>query len=557
MQLDERDRSVETEGRDLRQLLEPIRRRWLMVALIALAVAAATYYHYRSPTAEYKATTNVYVQPSPLDTQLGAGAGGGDPSRTLENQARLVQTPTVATVVARRLHIKGNPRDLLDTISVTPATDSDFMTISATSTDPQQAADLANAFAMAFVDVGTGQLRAEAAATRTKLQAQIATLGTSRANRALVRTLQARVREVALIEALPTQAARQVDRATPPAKGSAPSQVRNTFFALILGLLLGALLALGLDALDRRVRSSRVEAEYGLPLLGSLPHDRRAALDMQRPSALPPAMVEPIRKIRTALDHGATGEAAPQTILVTSAVGGEGKSTLTKSLALAFLESGRDVLVIDADLRNPRLHDFFGVTTGPGLSEVLRGETTLELSVQEAPLGDIRPAVLPVGEPSTKPSLLLAEPGGARSRLRGLGNGDGGRHGSVLPERLGGQGTDPEAVLHVLTAGRAVGDPASLLGGEPMVNVLMKVASRYNVVLIDSAPLLPVSDTVPLLGVVDGVVAVTRSDHTTRDDAQRFRRELKRLPHVRVLGLVATGARDAELPTPYHFAGAA
>jgi protein-tyrosine kinase len=102
-----------------------------------------------------------------------------------------------------------------------------------------------------------------------------------------------------------------------------------------------------------------------------------------------------------------------------------------------------------------------------------------------------------------------------------------------------------------------VSDPAALFGTRRMANLLDEAVRLYDMVLIDSAPLLAVSDAIPLLNQVDGVLFVTRFNHTTRDDAERARLLAGRVPHIRILGVVANGATNDDAPYPYAYAGAA
>ena len=349
--------------------------------------------------------------------------------------------------------------------------------------------------------------------------------------------------------------------------------MRAAIFAGLLGLVLGGALAYVLEALNRRLPTSNVEAEYGMPVLASIPLDAKAATETRGLSGLPFSMVEPIRTVRTTLDHDVHGGTAARTILVMSAIPGEGKSTLTKGLALGFHGSGKNVLVIDADLRYPVLHDWFGTPREPGLSNVLRTETSLELATHEPSLevdsadgirieGEPEPNDEPVPisakrgsadekAPPGSPSTTLEPP--VRDFPPGLSNwADGAASQAIAPSGNGNRRREP--VLHLMSAGSRVQDPAALLGTEQMAPFLVEAKVSYDVVVIDSPPLLAVSDAIPLAVAVDGVIAVSRSNLTTPDDAQRFRRALDRLRGVTVLGLVLNGVRGAHAPR-YPYAG--
>jgi Mrp family chromosome partitioning ATPase/capsular polysaccharide biosynthesis protein len=559
--------------------MEPLRRRWWIVALVALAISALVYLHYRGSAPTYTASTTVYVQPSSLDSTLVGGIGFADAERTVKNQARLLQTPAVANEVARELDYEGDPRGLLSLVTATPAEDSDFVQIDATAFDPKFAADIANGFADGFVRLGRRRVGNDAERARERIEDELSQLEPTTDNRTVRRDLQQRLATIALVEAVPTQAARQVDHAVPPPQASAPAPLQNAIFAGLLGLMLGVVLVYGLEALDRRMAPSSVEAEYGMPVLASIPMDRNAGAKV-RGRSLPASMVEPVRTVRTTLDQEVKGRPAPRTILVMSAIPGEGKSTLTKGLALGFHASGRNVLVIDADLRHPVLDDWFRLPREPGLSDILRTETSFEHALQEVSLdggfaaevprdGETEPGPEPVTRWSTPGSAVRETQYGPASTTlestlsldnsRGLSSSVDGADFDVIPWGAGaeqsGNGARPaEPVLHLISSGTKVRDPAALLGTEQMVWLLLEAEAAYDIVLIDSSPLLTVSDAIPLATGVDGVIALTRSNLTTRDDAQRFRRALDRLPDVTVLGLVLNGVRDSHGPR-YHDAG--
>jgi Mrp family chromosome partitioning ATPase len=563
-----------SDGRDLQQLLEPVLRRWKIVLVVALLISGATYLYYRQTSPTYVASTSVFLETSSLGSALTPGTPPADPTRTAENQARLAVTPAAAQLAARRLDYRGDPRALLPLVEVTPDADSDFLTIRATTSESQQAANVANAFAEGFVQLGTGRLRDEAARTRAAIERELAQLPPTRENRTLRLSLRERLQSATLIETLPSQGARQVDRARPPAVAAGASPTRNAIFAGILGLILGALLVQGLEALQRRLPSSRAEETYGVPLLAAIPFNRKAAAEARRVPGLPSAMMEPIRTLRTALDHGFTGESRPRTILVTSAIAGEGKSTVAKCLALGFFRGGRRVLLIDGDLRRPSLHEFFDIEPEPGLSDVLRSGGPLGQNVRRILLeGETEPALesamVPFADDPADPEPMAAvdwsfapEARALPQRSRSESRAGNRRRGSAKARSQNGAERvsfmlDLIPAVDLLPSGSRASDPAALLGSEHMSRVLAEAADSYDVVLIDSSPLLTVSDTIPLATAVDGVIVVTRSDYTTRDAAQSFRRAFERLPSVKVLGLVANGVRDSESQYRHQYADGA
>lgn len=555
---------------ELQRFFEPVVRHWKLVVVIALLISAATDVYYRQQTPTYTASTSVFLQPSSLESALNPGTPAGDPSRAAENQAHLAVTPAVAQSAATQLDYHGDPRALLALVSAIPDPNSDFLTITATSPDPQEAANVANAFAQGLIQRGTGRLRSEAARVDASITNRLTELAPTPENKLLRRNLLDQLQRAKLIETVPPEGAYQVNRATPPAAAAGPSPLRNAFFAGILGLILGALSVHGLERLQRRLPTSSAEEAYGLPLLTTVPFSGEAASEAHGGPGLPAPMIEPVRTIRTALEHGAGAGPRPRTILVTSAIQGEGKSMLTKCLALGFYQGGRRVLVIDADLRRPSLAGFFDVAPEPGLSDVLRSgrplaecvtPTILEEETASAVKADAIPfepdplagepiAASGTGSVSGTRSAPQQSPSKTRSGKRRQGSAKGRSQNGA---KRAGSVAEGLPVVNLLPGGSQPPDPGALLGTAGMTQLLSEAAASYDVVLIDSAPVLAVSDAIPLATAVDGVIVVTRSDYTPRDAAGGLRRMLERLPDVNVLGLVANCVPDSECPPQYRY----
>jgi non-specific protein-tyrosine kinase len=205
-------------------------------------------------------------------------------------------------------------------------------------------------------------------------------------------------------------------------------------------------------------------------------------------------------------------ERPPRSLLVTSSQPREGKTATTINLAVAFAQLSRRVIVIDADMRHSRCHRTLGVKPGLGLSDVLRGAVHLPQAIQ-------RLAVL-------------------NSR--------------VVPPQVG--WTGPE--LHLLQAGRSVRDPSSLLAAPQMDELLQALLEAYDLVLIDSPPVFPITDSAILAPRVDGVVLVVRCHRTTREITREALERL-RFMQANVIGVVLNGAdptSSAYQSYSYYFA---
>src|SRR5262249_5331825 len=177
---------------------------------------------------------------------------------------------------------------------------------------------------------------------------------------------------------VPTTIGRQVNRALPPTSPSAPKPLRNALFAFIIALVGAIAVAYGLERFDRRLRNpEEMERAYGTPLLAVLLRVGDPAPMHDGEPSLGHDCREPFRVLRTNIEL-ASVDAPPRTIVVSSAMPGEGKSTVARNLALAFRETGKKVAIIDLDLRHPALPRLLGLPLGPGVTEALRGELDLD-----------------------------------------------------------------------------------------------------------------------------------------------------------------------------------
>jgi tyrosine-protein kinase len=509
------DSQASPETTDVRRYITPVwSRRWMILAVVVLATAA-TYLYYNSKPKQYTASSDIYVQTSPLDRALfGTDASGAlDPDRNTADQAKLLRSRSVAETVAKRQHFSGDPRALLSAIDVKASSGSDFVTIKATQSSPAAAAQLANAFAAAFIAQRKAATRADITAGRQVAEAELARIGSSRVNAAGRKALRDRIQRLRVIEGLLTGGAEQVDQAVPPTTPSAPKPKRDALFALFVSLVFAIGAAFGLDRIDRRIRRvDEVEALYDLPLLTTVAHTRRMAPDADGKAVIPDDLREAFRTLRTNLQLLSLDQPA-RTILVTSAVPKEGKSSVVRNLALAYREAGARVVVVEADLRQPTMKSLFHIEAESGFTNVLTGEQRLSTALQP---------VAARGE-----TAVLAP---ARARV-GIGK----------PEDNGARNAGE---LAVLTSGQPTANPPAVLASQRVREVLAEIAGNHDVVLIDSPPILAVSDAIPLLSAVDGTIVVARLDLSTHDAARRTMQLIRRVPGARVLGVVANDSHE-------------
>jgi polysaccharide biosynthesis transport protein len=509
------------------EIARPVLRRWWLVVCIGAIVGGLSYVHFSGQPRTYTATTSVFIEASPVRSALGEAIPQGDPERRGRNEAALFRSRAVAAAAAEELGFEGDPDDLLGAVVASPVANSDFLAISATARDPAQAALTANAFARAYVEVRRTDASRDIRVAIASIQARLDALPAGLASRGERGQLNSRLERLRLALVLPAVEATQFEPAQAPSVPDGASPTRNAIFGGLVGLLFGIGAAYALGALERRIRwSGDVEGLYGYPLLAELPHAR--AMEREGLSAASD-LTEGFRTLRTNLHlrdlvEGSGGRAIG-TLLVTSAVGGEGKSTVVRNLAAAYRDAGARVVVVDADLRKPDLSSAGGDgLPRPGLADVLSGSAPIADAIERPPSDGL-------GQPMDGTDVF------ARYVSRGA---------TAQANGNGSHPVPPPPPIAIVRAGRSPMDPAAVLSSPRVDQVLSELRDSFDIVIIDSSPLLPVSDALPLVSAVDGVVITTRVGVTTRRAAERLAQMISRVPGASVVGVVANDVRASE-----------
>jgi succinoglycan biosynthesis transport protein ExoP len=511
----------------LTDYLAIFRRRLWIVVLPLVLVPAITLVLSAQQKPLYQASAEIYVKRADI---AAAVAGVTDPTlqvdanRFLKTKASVVRDPKLAERVVESAGVSGvTPGSFLANSSVTPNPDADLLEVAVESPEVQSAVRLANTYANEMTsyltEIDTARINdaLENVKTRIKsLRAQGVTLD-SPAYATLLQN-QTQLETVGKLLANNTQV-------LSPAGGAEkirPQTRRNSILGLLLGGFMGIGLAFLAEALDKRVRSEReVNEALGLPLLGRIPRPDRqlrsaGALVM---SSEPRSMAaEPIRKLRTNIEF-MNLERHARTILVTSSIQREGKSTTIANLGLALARAGRSVALVDLDLRRPYLDRFFlTVPATPGITDVVLGR--IELS------DALRPVPIPTS--------------GARADGRGkvrVGVAD-------AAESTNGH-RRLDGVLNVLPAGTLPPDAGEFVGTEPVGRILETLRKQFEYVLIDAPPLLAVGDAMALSAVADAMFVLVRLNVVHRGMLKELARLLEGCP-AQKLGYVLSGAHLGE-----------
>ncbi len=425
---------------ELKDYLRVIRQRWVSIvaaALIGLALAAG-YTFLQTP--QYEAKSQLFVSVKAGASATDVSQGNAFAEKRVTSYVSLATSPRVLQAVADELHLTGGAQALTSrVVSTTPA---QTVLIDITATDPnaQQAAKIANSAAKQLITA---------------------------------------VNEVEDVNIVHLSVFEQATSSTAP---SSPKVPLNLALGVLLGLLAGAGSAFLREVLDTRIRSQAdVERTVEAGILGTFSTDPSVEKEpLVTQSDQFSQRAESFRQLRTHL-HFTNISGGAQTVVVSSAIPGEGKTSTAVNLAIMLAESGTRVLLVDADLRRPRVARYLGIEGSVGLTGVLSHAVALEDAIQEW-----------------------------------------GRGGA----------------LHVLASGRSAPNPSELLGSPTMEKLIARFETEYEVVVIDAPPLLPVTDPAVLGSMTSGVVLVVSADgRTNRADLAQAVANLQAV-NARLLGVV-------------------
>jgi polysaccharide biosynthesis transport protein len=483
-----------TDGTIVPSLLDYLRvlgRRKVLFLLIALLVPAAAVAASLNQAPTYRASAEVLLDPQDL------GEANIDPQRVADTRAELARVPAVVDQVLDAVPSAGLDRkEFLASSAVSATLGRDLLTFSVDNSDPRLATRLATEYANAFTEY---QRKLDAATVENELKEvrhQLAELKASgAAGSQTYEALQHREETLASLAAAQTPSAQVVDPAgAGEASKVAPRTVRNVLLAFCLGLVLALVVVFLADALDTRVRSvDAIRETLGLRFLGRLakpPARLRKRNDLIMLADPTSRDAEQFRALRWSLDL-ANAEHGARTIMITSAVAAEGKSTTVANLAVALARAGRRVVLIDADLSHAHLYRPFDLD---------------QQLVQ---------ALQPIG--------LTEDSFGADDSSPGMAQ---------------------TGSLEVFPAGSALHDRDELGFDRAVGRIIERARDRADIVLVDSPPVLS-GQAIALSAHVDAVVVVVRLNALKASALEDLGWMLEAAPAIK-LGFVVTGDNKSE-----------
>ncbi|WP_062292740.1 polysaccharide biosynthesis tyrosine autokinase [Demequina phytophila] len=430
---------------ELQDYMRVFRAHWVVIVLITVLGGAAAFGWTLTQPKVYTATGSAIITTGASEDLGSALVGDNYAKSRVKSYLDIAKSRKVAAYAIDELGLASSPDGLVARVTVSNPLDTAVLRVAANGSSPEEARDLVEAWI----------------AGMTKAVADIENSGAGDGDAQSVVGLQT------------------LDSAVLPGAPSSPNVKLAVALGLLVGLALGVGYALIKSTLDRRLRKPEdVEREFDIPVLGALPYDDAIAKKGVANAKSDFAMTEAIRQVRTNLQFMDVDN-PPRVIVVTSSLPGDGKSTTIIKLAEAVAESGRDAVLIDADLRRPTVAKNLGLVGDAGLTDVLVGRARAQDVLQ--PYGD----------------------------------------------------TDH---FYVLASGAIPPNPSELLASDAM-HKLLHSFPQDALILIDTPPLIPVTDAAVLTARTDGALVVASSGRTTIDVLDRALQNLDRV-NGRALGII-------------------
>ena len=447
---------------DLRDLIILMRTRWVAIAAIAIAGGLIGLSMSLLVTPRYESRIQFYVTVAGGDTAAAAYQGSLGAQQRVQSYAALVATTNVTREVIGEAAVDRSPETVASSVSAEADARTVLLDVAVTDPEPQVAFRLAEAYGTVMPE--------------------------------MIRALET-----------PSDGGNALAKVTvinPPALATdpvAPKTVRNIMLGTALGIIVGVAIVLLSNLLDRRVRGKdEIESIASAAVIGSIPfrraEDRKDGEDHLVPfrKGHSPA-AEAFRRLRTNLQF-LNVDNPPRVLVVTSSVAMEGKSETSVNLSLALAESGNKVLLIEADLRRPKVVTYMSMPDKVGLTNVLSGQAEVDDVVQQS------------------------------------------RHDGV----------------DVLACGPLPPNPSELLASEVAQRLFVELRQKYDYVIVDTPPLLPVTDGALLAKSTDGALLVVREGRTTSDQLSQAVDNLTKAD-AKLLGVISVANKPVRKGTAGYY----
>jgi succinoglycan biosynthesis transport protein ExoP len=525
------------EGVGLDEYLRVLRERAWIIGACVLIVFLVTLITSLRTVPLYSSSVELVYEKANMETAvIGYQLGGydSDRSRTIEAAiAAIGRNESITEAVAAQLKTEGSAgaqlsaKELSDMVIASSESQSDLVTVRVDSPRPQEAAAVANAFADQFIVYRRSSARAAVDEAADVINSELSAMTPSELNSDYALMMRDKYESLRVAAAMQDGDFKMMTRAEVATAPFTPKTTRNIVLGLVLGLALGVGLAFLLDYLDKRIKDqTALEKVSGLPVLASVPvlgrSWRGAKIDERSLGVIGFAgdrspLLESFSTLRSTLQYFNV-DGTMRKILLTSGLPMEGKTMTTVNLGISLAMSGKRVIILEGDLRRPMVHEYLGIENQVGLSNLLANTATVPSAMQLVALDPLIPARARKGEKGSSALVIRKN-------------------------------------LYCITSGPQPPNPGELLQSTRMGEIISELEHLADYVLIDTPPVLAVSDPVAMARQADAVILCARLRSSTRDEiAQTL--ELLTRAGARVIGTVAGGVkmgRSSYYRRGYHY----
>lgn len=492
-------------------------RKWFVLGIVVVFTLLALAYSFTRPKVYEASAQMMYSPPTSVDDP---GSASSIDVNSLTIQLQSVGNIINTARVRAQAKTFGAPTDqsysVTATVVIPPGTNSsalpDSVNVTARASSPGVAADVANAYAKAVIEVRKEDEQQSLRAAQEVIRKQLDVFRSPQSKLSPdYASLSLQLRNLQLAEATANGDFVVFAPATAPKSPVTPKPVRMAAMGLIAGLFVGIVAAFVLAQFDVRIRSYRdLSSLLGLNLLGRIPRlSHVSSRDSELIALSDPGgtFSEAMRIMRSNLEWSSIDEQA-RVLMISSCLKGEGKTLALCNLAITLARTGKRVIVVDADLRNPRVHRVFDMANSVGLSSVALGVTGLSEALRTFEEVD---------------GVHVRTAGNGANRGNGIARWDGS--------------------LRVLTSGPIPPNPGEVVASrrvQELLHAISELGADY--VLVDTPPILAFGDVAALAQGVDGLILVVNIRQARRPVLEEGREILDALP-CRKVGLVVTGER--------------